>query len=147
MSLKLHFISLENDFIEHIKKKFEIFEKDFNIVYDVSSIENIPKDKTAFISPANCLGYMDGGIDLIFSRKMFPNIESFVKEKIKSLDTIIEKKNKYCEQLTQLMNQQDSKIKKQMTELEKRDKLIKHLKTKNENKNVLVILKNQKKVI
>jgi O-acetyl-ADP-ribose deacetylase (regulator of RNase III) len=33
----------------------------------------------AFVSPANSLGFMDGGIDFVLSRVMFPGIEASVK--------------------------------------------------------------------
>lgn len=38
---------------------------------------------TVFISPANSFGFMDGGIDLAYSRVMFPGIEARVKRRIK----------------------------------------------------------------
>jgi O-acetyl-ADP-ribose deacetylase (regulator of RNase III) len=49
-------------------------------------IRDVPREKTAFVSPANSLGFMDGGIDMIFSREMFPGCEKDVKKKIGELD-------------------------------------------------------------
>jgi O-acetyl-ADP-ribose deacetylase (regulator of RNase III) len=37
---------------------------------------------TAFVSPANSLGFMDGGIDYVYSRIMFPGVEQRVKKAI-----------------------------------------------------------------
>lgn len=37
---------------------------------------------TAFVSPANSLGFMDGGIDYVYSRIMFPGVEKRVKKAI-----------------------------------------------------------------
>jgi O-acetyl-ADP-ribose deacetylase (regulator of RNase III) len=37
---------------------------------------------TAFVSPANSLGFMDGGIDFVYSRLMFPQLEPCVKRAI-----------------------------------------------------------------
>lgn len=37
---------------------------------------------TAFVSPANSLGFMDGGIDYVYSRVMFPDLEPVVKRAI-----------------------------------------------------------------
>ena len=37
---------------------------------------------TAFVSPANSLGFMDGGIDFVYSRMMFPGLEPVVKRVI-----------------------------------------------------------------
>jgi O-acetyl-ADP-ribose deacetylase (regulator of RNase III) len=48
-------------------------------------VENIPRENTVFMSPANSIGFMDGGIDYVYSRNMFPNIEKEVKQKIKDL--------------------------------------------------------------
>ena len=45
---------------------------------DIRNIDVMPG--MAFVSPANSLGFMDGGIDYVLSRIMFPNIESKVKE-------------------------------------------------------------------
>lgn len=42
--------------------------------------------KTYYVSPANSLGYMNGGIDHALDRCVFPKIESTVKEAIKSLN-------------------------------------------------------------
>lgn len=48
-------------------------------------IRDVPRDGAAFVSPANSLGHMDGGIDLIFSREMFPGCEALVKSRIRDL--------------------------------------------------------------
>jgi O-acetyl-ADP-ribose deacetylase (regulator of RNase III) len=39
----------------------------------------------AFVSPANSLGFMDGGIDFAYSRHMFPGVEGTVRSKIRAL--------------------------------------------------------------
>jgi len=36
----------------------------------------------AYVSPANSMGFMDGGIDHLYSREMFPGIERHVKNRI-----------------------------------------------------------------
>jgi O-acetyl-ADP-ribose deacetylase (regulator of RNase III) len=41
--------------------------------------ENAAGNRTAFVSPANSLGFMDGGIDYVLSREMFPGVEAAVK--------------------------------------------------------------------
>lgn len=53
--------------------------------FTCGDVQIIPIEKTAFVSPANCLGFMDGGIDYVYSRKMFPGCEKQVKQKILSL--------------------------------------------------------------
>lgn len=42
-----------------------------------------PEPGMAFVSPANSLGFMDGGIDYVLSRIMFPSIEDKVKAAFK----------------------------------------------------------------
>lgn len=44
-----------------------------------------PHRKTYYVSPANSLCFMDGGIDYALSRIIFPNIEREVKEIVKHL--------------------------------------------------------------
>lgn len=51
-----------------------------------TDIQDLPMTSgTAFVSPANSLGFMDGGIDYVLSRVMFPGIEARVKEAIAAL--------------------------------------------------------------
>jgi hypothetical protein len=47
----------------------------------------IPKDnnKTYYVSPANSLCFMDGGIDYALSRIIFPNIEVEIKNIVKQI--------------------------------------------------------------
>ncbi len=75
----LHFVSLNETWINEIK---QLFPEGKATCGDVASI---PQDKTIFVSPANCLGFMDGGIDSVYSRKMFPGCETQVKQKILEL--------------------------------------------------------------
>ncbi len=42
-------------------------------------------NRIIYISPANSLGFMDGGIDHVLSRIMFPGLETKVKNSIKQL--------------------------------------------------------------
>lgn len=49
---------------------------------DVAEVERAPG--TAFVSPANSLGFMDGGIDYVLSRVMFPGLEGRVKAAIRA---------------------------------------------------------------
>ncbi len=71
------FISLNKEFIDLTKKAgFESYEmkvEDFRI-----------RRRTYYMSPANSLGFMDGGIDLALSRKIMPGIEPIVKQAIKT---------------------------------------------------------------
>lgn len=65
-------VTLDDDFFNLAKKKF-------HNVYKQSIQSYIPKKKTVFyVSPANSLGFMDGGIDKILSRILFSGIEPIV---------------------------------------------------------------------
>lgn len=78
--MPIKFISLNNTFLEKIK------EHGYNTSY--SKIEDyIPVlfRKTYYVSPANSLCFMDGGIDYVLSRIIFPDIEIKVKERVKQL--------------------------------------------------------------
>jgi O-acetyl-ADP-ribose deacetylase (regulator of RNase III) len=81
--MKLHLIDL-NDSIVNAAKEIE-----WNIeLHSKTNINTIPLIKgTCFISPANSLGYMDGGFDYVLSRIMFPKIEAKLKKLIKDLGT------------------------------------------------------------
>ena len=48
--------------------------------YDVLVEKYIPTKKTFYVSPANSLCFMDGGIDYSLSRNIMPGIESVVKQ-------------------------------------------------------------------
>lgn len=76
------FISLSKSFINKVKQLG--FES-----YNMKIQEYKPKRKTYYVSPANSLCFMDGGIDYALSRIIFPNIE----KEVKSILNIYGKKN------------------------------------------------------
>ena len=78
--MKIHFISLNETFINEAKELFGM--TTIPITFEIGDIQNVPRKGKAFVSPANSLGFMDGGIDLVLSRKMFPGCEPKVKEMI-----------------------------------------------------------------
>jgi O-acetyl-ADP-ribose deacetylase (regulator of RNase III) len=74
------FISLNNTFIEKIKQQgFEAFQM------KIEEFQPKPLRRTYWVSPANSLCFMDGGIDLVLSRIIFPNIEGHVKKVVKQI--------------------------------------------------------------
>ena len=77
------FISLNETYTEKINKYG--FESKTMKIQDY--IPN-PNKKTYYISPANSLCFMDGGIDYALSRIIFPNIEVEVKTIVKQLGII-----------------------------------------------------------
>ena len=74
------FISLSETFTEKIKKCG--FEAKTMKIQDYIPY---PNKKTYYVSPANSLCFMDGGIDYALSRIIFPNIEIEVKNIVKQL--------------------------------------------------------------
>ncbi len=74
------FVSNNIKFIDIIKSQTN-YESHHIVIQDY-----IPKRKTYYVSPANSLCFMDGGIDLALSRIIMPGIERKVKEKMASLN-------------------------------------------------------------
>ena len=77
--MRLLFISRSKEWVTAIQ---ELFPGECAICED---IRKVPMERTVFVSPANCLGFMDGGIDEVYSRKMFPGCEAAIKRKIAAL--------------------------------------------------------------
>lgn len=79
--MRLVFLSLDEEWIKLAKLN------GYN-TYLGKVQEYIPKSDSTniyYISPTNCLGFMDRGIDKVYSQIMFKGIESKIKEKIKKL--------------------------------------------------------------
>lgn len=81
MKIKYIFLDLKGDFTKAIKR---LFNQEDNVVTYTGNVERFHDDHKhnkgiAYVSPANSLGFMDGGIDLIYSQHMFPGIEKQVK--------------------------------------------------------------------
>jgi O-acetyl-ADP-ribose deacetylase (regulator of RNase III) len=79
----LSFIALDGDFIEAVSKAFEGIPKVQAKKHDVMTY--IDARDVAFVSPANSLLFMDGGIDRAYSREMWPGVEQQCKERMKRL--------------------------------------------------------------
>ena len=72
------FISLNDSFNDKIRK--------YGFQANTMKIQDYkPTRKTYYVSPANSLCFMDGGIDLALSRVVFPNIEYEVKQIVRQL--------------------------------------------------------------
>ena len=78
--MKLHLVSLDRAFIATAKDLFGS-----RATCEVRDIKTVPRKGTAFVSPANSFGVMDGGIDLILSRDMFPDCEQRIRKMIRCL--------------------------------------------------------------
>ena len=77
------FISTSDTFTEKIRSHG--FEAHTMKIQDYVPREN---KKTYYVSPANSLCFMDGGIDYALSRIIFPNVETEVKSIVKELGIV-----------------------------------------------------------
>jgi len=75
------FITLSNTFTEKIKH----FGYEAHTIKIQDYVPN-PARKTYYVSPANSLCFMDGGIDYALSKIIFPDIEKEVKNIVKKID-------------------------------------------------------------
>ncbi len=78
------FVDLSNDFVDACRQLFGCSAR-----YYTGNIELYqPKGrKVYYVSPANSMGFMDGGIDAAYSIRMFPGLEQNVKNAIKKSST------------------------------------------------------------
>jgi O-acetyl-ADP-ribose deacetylase (regulator of RNase III) len=79
----IHFVDFGRDFIEEIQR---LFQGHPNVSCSCQDVKTLPIENTAFVSPANAIGFMDGGIDYVYSRIMFHGVEKNVKHHIKMLN-------------------------------------------------------------
>lgn len=78
--MPIKFVSLNSIFIQNLQQMY-------GYEAHIMKIEDyVPDKKTYYVSPANSLVFMDGGIDLVLSRIIFPNIEPKVKKIVKDLN-------------------------------------------------------------
>ena len=74
--MPIKFVSLNYDFVNKIRAiGYE--------AYDMKIEDYKPVRYTYYVSPANSLCFMDGGIDLSLSRNIFPGIEQIVRNQVK----------------------------------------------------------------
>jgi O-acetyl-ADP-ribose deacetylase (regulator of RNase III) len=79
--LSIIFVDTNENFIKCVKKVFEGTE---GVTAISMRIEEVNRDDTAFVSPANSFLFMDGGIDNEL-RKMFPGIEANIRGRLKNI--------------------------------------------------------------
>lgn len=54
-------------------------------ICEVRDVTTFKRDGNIFVSPANSLGFMDGGIDAVYEKRMFPGVQASVQRAIKAL--------------------------------------------------------------
>ena len=72
----IHFISFDKLWVDAMTA---LFAECVNVAVTHGNIKSLPVENTVFVSPANSLGYMDGGIDWALSREMFPGLQTKVQ--------------------------------------------------------------------
>lgn len=73
----IHFISFDATWVATMSERFSDIS---GVLVTHGNINSIPRENTVFVSPANSLGYMDGGIDYVLSREMFPGLQTIVQD-------------------------------------------------------------------
>lgn len=83
LPLKIQLVAIDPTFVNAAKHEFE----QFGALVEVSrgSIQDMPYEGVAFVSPSNGLMFMDGGLDFIYSRIMFPGVEDTARFMVKSI--------------------------------------------------------------
>lgn len=88
----IYFVSKNKKWCSKIREVFEkeIWEKEVSIhcmlIQDFE--KQYGKEKIIYVSPTNSLGRMEGGIDLIMSRQIFPNVNRKLAKMIKLLKIV-----------------------------------------------------------
>jgi O-acetyl-ADP-ribose deacetylase (regulator of RNase III) len=84
--MRLHFVDTNEAFISIVQELFGD-EADATCC-DVASVPGVTEGgRLAFVSPANSLGFMDGGIDARYMT-MFPDVQTRVRSKIRELGKV-----------------------------------------------------------
>lgn len=79
--MPIKFISLDAPFVDYMNRAgYESFQMRVE--------EYKPVRKTYYVSPANSMCFMDGGIDMALSRKVFPGIETVLKGIVRELNIL-----------------------------------------------------------
>lgn len=81
---RLVFIDRNDHFISILRDGFANISSGnlFNVDFMIADIQNVNLPDSVYVSPANSFGFMDGGIDMVYSRKMFPKVETNIKRMI-----------------------------------------------------------------
>ena len=81
-TMKFVSIDLDGKFTEAIE---DLFPDQENVTTMTTRVQDLPRDNTAFVSPANSLCFFDGGIDYVYSRKMFPVCEKVIRLRLQDM--------------------------------------------------------------
>lgn len=82
---EIYFVSKNKEWCDRMNEHFSQIP---NIHICNDQIQNIEKKNTIFVSPSNSLVRMEGGMDYIMSRQMFPKIDKRVQRDVKKLGIV-----------------------------------------------------------
>ena len=90
---RIVFVSLQKEFLDDVVRAVQSKPKCLEILH-VETCTDVQDTRyemehgggVAYVSPANSLGFMDSGIDFVYSRRMFPGVEREVRRRIHELD-------------------------------------------------------------
>lgn len=77
------FIDTNSQFTKAIDKYFQNMDNVVGLTMNIQDYKS--NNKIFYVSPANSFGFMDGGVDKIYSRRMFRDVENRVKNSITKL--------------------------------------------------------------
>ena len=80
--IQLVFVDRDPGFAEEIKAQVKA-PASYTLTTFTSDVRKVPRHNSAIVSPANSMGWMDGGIDDVY-RRMFPGVQGAVQTAIKS---------------------------------------------------------------
>lgn len=80
--MRIHFVDLNERFIREIG---DLLGRVPGMSFTCGDVRDLARDCTAFVSPSNSLLFMDGGIDAVYGRSMFPGVERKLRAKVSAL--------------------------------------------------------------
>jgi O-acetyl-ADP-ribose deacetylase (regulator of RNase III) len=80
--MDIHFVSLDEDWVHEMQQRCASYP---NIQVSCANIKTLPRECVTYVSPANSLGFMDGGIDWVLSREMFYGLQDIVQRRIERI--------------------------------------------------------------
>lgn len=79
---EIQFVSLNAEWVHEMHKLCMDYPK-VEVLH--ANIKTLPRDCVTYVSPANSLGFMDGGIDWVLSREMFEGLQETVQRRIERI--------------------------------------------------------------
>jgi O-acetyl-ADP-ribose deacetylase (regulator of RNase III) len=86
--MNLIFATLHEEFVELAKERG-------HTVHHMNICDYVPTKTTIYVSPANSLGFMDGGVDIPLSTCIFPGIDVVLRDRIQQIGRTSSIRRKY----------------------------------------------------